>query len=289
LDAGIDAAEYDLEVRRGRWIEVCPGVVGLSGAPGNWYQRPMAATLASPHVDVARATALALHGLDGFPRTDDLELIAPRGTKPRMPPDASLTTTRRLGPLDRVIVNGIRTTNIATALVHVSYEGVTDELAKALDDALRKGSSPGWLTATARRWGGPGVKGGDVLLRMLDDRVHKRLPRSWFERLAQREFAQRGIVLEHEHPIYVGRRRVARLDLADVESQAGVECQSWEWHSTPAAQEHDLQRKRAIRQVGWEITEAWWTDKNRMDVVAADLALTIERQRVVLGLPPRSG
>jgi hypothetical protein len=286
LAAGVDGAEYDLEVRRGRWTEICPGVVVVAGAPPTWQQRPMAATLASPHVEIARATALALHGLDGFPRTDDLQLIAPRGTKPVMPTGAALTTTRRLGPLDRVTVDGIRTTNIATALVHISYDGPTDQLAQALDDALRKGASPGWLTATARRWGGPGVKNGDLLLRMLDDRVHKRLPRSWFERLAQRALAERGIVLEHEHRLKVGRRTLAKLDLADVESQAGVECQSWQWHSTHAAQEHDLQRKRAIRQLGWEINEVWWTDRDRMDVVAADVMLTIERQRIVLGLPP---
>ncbi len=55
--------------------------------------------------------------------------------------------------------------------------------------------------------------------------------------------------------------------LADVEHRIGIECQSWAWHSTPAAQRADARRKRAVRRIGWEIVDVWWSDLKRMDDV----------------------
>jgi hypothetical protein len=97
--------------------------------------------------------------------------------------------------------------------------------------------------------------------------------------------ASHGLELEHEVPVYDGRSVIARLDLADPESRAGLECQSWQWHSTPAAKQRDNDRKRRVRQLGWDLTECWWTDRDRMDAVAADLRFVIERQRKALDLP----
>jgi len=45
-----------------------------------------------------------------------------------------------------------------------------------------------------------------------------------------------------EHPVHQGGRLLAELDLAIPELKIGVECQSWEWHSTPAAQRRDAAR-----------------------------------------------
>jgi len=286
-DHGVDRTDYRLQLARREWTEVCPGVVKVTGAPETWHQQPIAASLGSPHVVIAAGTSLRLNRLDGYERHEPIDLLAPRGTRPRMPTCATLTTTRRLGPLDLVIVEGIRSTNIATSLVHALRSDPPTQVGRALDDALRRGSSPGWIAATIRRWTG-GVAEADQLQRMLDERAGKRLPRSWFERLAQAALAEHGIVLEHEHPIHDGRRVIARLDLADPTTRSGIECQSWRWHATPAAQAADLQRKRRVRQLGWDLSECWWTDLDRIDAVVADFLLVDERQRRSLGLPQRA-
>ncbi len=288
LERGVDDTDYLLQLRRGAWREVCRDVVQVAGAPPTWHQGPMAATLASPHVAISVGTALRLQQLDGYLDDEALVLIAPRGTKPRMPAGATLTTTRRLGALDIVTVEGIRATNIATSLVHAVRSGPNGAASRALDDALRRGASPGWFAATVERWRG-GVAGAQVLQHMLDERAGRRLPRSWFERMAKTALGEHGITLEHEYPIHDGRRIIARLDLADPVSQSGIECQSWRWHSTPAAQANDVQRKRRVRQLGWDFAECWWSDLDRMDAVAADFLLIDERQRRILDLPRRAG
>ena len=72
---------------------------------------------------------------------------------------------------------------------------------------------------------------------------------------------------------------VADLDLAIPELRIGVECQSWKWHATPDAQRRDAARKRALRRLGWDIIDLWWSDLDRIDDVHATLLVMIsERQ-----------
>jgi very-short-patch-repair endonuclease len=68
-----------------------------------------------------------------------------------------------------------------------------------------------------------------------------------------------------EHPVYAGDRLLAELDLAIPELRVGIECQSWRWHGTPEAQRRDAARKRALRRLGWEIADVWWSDLDRID------------------------
>ena len=56
----------------------------------------------------------------------------------------------------------------------------------------------------------------------------------------------------------------------------------------PPRQAADLQRKRRVRQLGWDLSECWWTDLDRIDAVVADFLLVDERQRRSLGLPQRA-
>ena len=99
------------------------------------------------------------------------------------------------------------------------------------------------------------------MLELLADRVDRRLPRSWFQRLAKDLFAAEAIHLVDEWPVYnTNGRRLAELDLANVDLQVGVECQSWEWHGSPSAKQRDLTRKRRLRVLGWEIVDVWWSD-----------------------------
>ena len=89
----------------------------------------------------------------------------------------------------------------------------------------------------------------------------KRLPRCWFQRLAHRALIEYGITMEDEWPVRdADGRLVAELDLAVVDSKVGVECQSIEYHATPADIRRDVQRRALLRRHGWDIVELWWTD-----------------------------
>ena len=107
---------------------------------------------------------------------------------------------------------------------------------------------------------------------LLGERVDKRLPRSWFQRIANRVLASAGIRLVDEYPVRDQRGvLLAELDLADPARKIGVECQSWEWHATPTAQHRDARRKGMLRQLGWEIVDVWWSDLRNPDRVIAEV------------------
>ena len=83
-----------------------------------------------------------------------------------------------------------------------------------------------------------------------------------------------------EFPVFdTDGHRLAVLDLADPDLMVAVECQSWEHHGSPRAQQRDLVRKRRLRQIGWDVVEVWYSDLDRVDEVAADVRISIERAR----------
>jgi very-short-patch-repair endonuclease len=165
----------------------------------------------------------------------------------------------------------------------VAADDGADAAGKALDSMLRRGDSAEWVRQTSARWRKRGVVGPAVVMRLLDERVDGRLPRSWFQRLAKRTLAARGIRLVDElvvrDPSGVA---LAELDLANPALKVGVECQSWRWHATPSARAADARRKRRLRHLGWEIVEVWWSDLDDMDDVEAELRLVIDRRRPLL-------
>ena len=116
------------------------------------------------------------------------------------------------------------------------------------------------------------VAGPPAMLMLLGERVDARLPRSWFQRVAGRVLASVGIRLVDEYAVRDQRGiLLAELDLADPVRRVGVECQSWEWHATPAAQHRDARRRGTLRQLGWEIVDVWWSDLRHPDRVIAEL------------------
>lgn len=290
--AASDAQLHELDVpyveigdrlRRGDWQRPCPGVLVNAGAPPTWHQSVTVATLVPGRPSLTYGASLRLHRLDGYQEHEPIDVVLTRGRHPELPAGVTGHTSRRLSPGDVTVVAGVRTMTLATSLVLAAGVEPRQRIEQALDSALRKGASPAWLRQASQRWAGRGVAGSGVLAELLADRIDRRLPRSWFERLAQRALQDLGITLEHEVPVHSGRRLLASLDLADARWKVGVECQSWEWHSSPAAQRRDLERKRLLRRLGWDIVELWWSDLHRMDSVVADIDVAVRRQRVLVG------
>ena len=278
--AGVSLRQQKALLASGVWTRHCPGVVGPSGAPETWERRVKAATLAVPGAVACGRTAACIHRLDGFRRFPQIKIAVPPSSRKIEIPGVKYTRINQLTATDTETVNGIPVTTVALTLIHLAAGG--HNAAKAMDDALRCGNKPDVMREVFQRWRGRGVKGPSAVLELLADRVDRRLPRSWFQRLAKDLFAAEAIHLVDEWPVFdTTGRRLAELDLANVDLQVGVECQSWEWHGSPSAKRRDLTRKRRLRVLGWEIVDVWWSDLNRMAEVVADvqLAISIARAR----------
>jgi very-short-patch-repair endonuclease len=249
-----------------------PGVLALAGTPSTFHGRAMAAILTPGVTAVSHGAAARLHHLDGFERYEDVDVLCDRPAHPYAKIGITVHYTR--GPLiaHMVAVDGIRVMSIASTLAVLAPEVGIGPTARALDSALRMGVSADELRAVAEAWRQRGRSGPPALLMLLGERVDKRLPRSWFQRIAGRILATAGIRLVDEYPV---RTRdgilLAELDLADPLRKVGVECQSWEWHATPTAQHRDARRKGMLRQLGWEIVDVWWSDLQQPERVIGEL------------------
>ncbi|MEY2401661.1 MAG: hypothetical protein QOJ08_1772 [Ilumatobacteraceae bacterium] len=261
----------------GIWRRDNERVVTSRSAPVTWHQRVMVATLATRGV-ASHATAARLHGLDGFNRNDEIHITLRYDQRRYAHAGARVHVSRVFDKSDQLAVGGIPTVIVPVCLIQIAEES-DDGLIKALEGAMRDGISPTWIRHVAARYHRPGRSGPKRLVRALDERVDGTLPRSWFQRLASRLLADAGIETVDEYPIHEGNRLLAELDLAIPHLRIGIECQSWRWHATPEAQRRDAARKRNLRRLGWDITDLWWSDLDRIDdVLATVLVVIAERE-----------
>ena len=270
-------------IRNNLWRRYSAGVILLVGSPETWHQQVMAATLATSGALLSGPAAARLHRLDGFATTTTLQIVIPVDGHDRSPAGVAIRWSRRLTNADRYVVGGIPVTTLAVTLIHLHADGLAAE--KALDSVLRQRKPLQWLKQTFERWQIGDTKGSAThLLRLLDDRIGQRLPRSWFQRLSHRIFDTESIHFVDEWPVHDGAGKlIAELDLADIDLEVGVECQSIEFHTSPADVARDVQRRRALRRLGWDIVEMWWSDLERMDEALADVRLALSRARKLQG------
>lgn len=264
----------------GEWIRPAPGVIGLPG-PITWERRVRIALLAAgPRALAAHGTAARLHRFDGYDRHEGVSVCSIGGAHIHAPEGTRVSRTRTVTSRHRLeLPNGLAVVCIPVALVQVAADDGADAAARALDGVLRSGANPRWITTVVGELARPGLSGPATVVRLLSERVDRRLPRSWFQRLAKRALSTDEWVFVDEWPVHDGTRLLAELDLAIPALKVGVECQSWAWHATPAAKDRDNRRRRRLRELGWEIVDVWWTDLDRIDEVARDLDLVVERRR----------
>ncbi len=262
------------------WGRIGRGVIAVGSAPPSWRRSVRAAVLAAgPHSFVSHATAARLHGFDGYERANRIIISSVEGHHVRSIEGVEVHRSTVLDNEHRRLVAGISCAIEPVALIQIAATDGRDSAAQALDSYLRDGRSAEWLRFVASPLVRPNFGGPRIVLELLRERVEARLPRSWFQRLAGRALAARGLDMVDEYPVRdVDGTLLAELDLALPSLRIGVECQSWRWHASPRAKADDNQRKRRLRGLGWEILELWWTDLDLMDDVAADLDIAIARR-----------
>lgn len=273
-------------VRSGEWRRLGPGVVAVPGEE-TWEQRVRAAQLsAGPDAAISHGTAGRLHGLDGFDRYEPIHLTTCDAVHRTSLAGVHLhrSTLLAIEACDRV--RDLTVVSRPVALLQIAGSHGRSAAGRALDGMLRDGDSPIWIEQVVSAWRRRGVKGPAVVLDLLAERVDRRLPASWFQRLAARVLRARGIETVDEYTVHdVDGRVLARLDLALPELRIGVECQSWQWHGTPTAQAEDARRRRRLRVLGWEIVDVWWSDLGRADEVAEEVVYLITRRTADRPLP----
>jgi REase_MTES_1575 len=250
----------------------CPGILTAGGAPLTFHRRAMAAALGRGVVAISHGAAARLHGLDGFDRHDTVDVLGAKGANPHQRLGVRVHRTRGdIGP-HVTGIEGIPALTVAATLTLLAPAVGIGPTARALDGALRDGTTAEELKDVAEAWRRRGRTGPPALLMLLGERVDRTLPRSWFQRLAAGVLARVGIRLVDEYPVRDDRGvLLAELDLADPARLVGVECQSWRWHATPTAQQHDARRRGMLRRLGWEIVDVWWSDLRQPDRVIAEL------------------
>lgn len=262
------------------WGRIGRGVITVGSAPPSWRRSVRAAVLAAgPHSFVSHATAARLHGFDGYQRANRIIISGVEGHHVRSIEGVEVHRSTVLDNEHRRLVAGISCAIEPVALIQIAAADGRDSAAQALDSYLRDGKSAEWVRFVASPLVRPKFGGPRIVLELLRERMEARLPRSWFQRLAGRALATRGLDMVDEYPVRdVDGTLLAELDLALPSLRIGVECQSWRWHASPRAKADDNQRKRRLRALGWEILELWWTDLDLMDDVAADLDIAIARR-----------
>ncbi|MCU1366882.1 MAG: hypothetical protein JWN39_2521 [Ilumatobacteraceae bacterium] len=273
-------------VERGLLVRFAPSVVGDAGTETTWHRRAMAATLApGAHAVLAGATAARLHRLDGFDDVERIIVVVDHGGRKRVGPGVTVVQARYLTAADRTVGDGIPTLTVAATLVSLARVRHAAR-SQALDAALRDGAKPIELRAEFARHRRHGARGPTEMISMLDQRVNARLPRSWFQRVAGELLLRYGIETVDEWVVADEHGNVlAELDLARVDLQVALECQSWEWHGTPSARRKDATRKRRLRRLGWEIIELWWSDLDHLEEVVTDFLDAVDRARRIRATP----
>lgn len=260
------------------WERSDKRVVTSRSTPDTWQQRVMVATLATRGV-ASHAAAARLHGFDGFNRSDEIHVVLRYQQRRQSHQGARIHISRVFNSADQLPITGIPTVIVPVCLIQIG-EHSDAAMIKALEGTMRDGINSTWIRQVAARYDRPTSSATRRLIRALDERVDKTLPRSWFQRLASRVLADVGIATVDEYAIHDGRNLLAELDLAIPELQIGIECQSWRWHSTPEAQRRDAARKRSLRRLGWEILDLWWSDLDRMDDILSTLLVAIADRQI---------
>ena len=221
--------------------EPTPGVLVMVGSPGTWRQRLYVATLASKGAGVAAArSAAALHGIDGY--------------------------------TDIVVVDGIRTTNVARTLCDLGSGEPAARHRVAFEWAWRNGFSLTWMTQVAHELECARRPGPARLLALIEEaRCHRRPTESALEaRLSELLSAIPGVVRQFEVRRADGSF-VARVDFAVPHAEVAVEGHSRRHHFGVDPETADADREDDLQAEGWIVRYVTDAQRRRPDALLSSL------------------
>jgi very-short-patch-repair endonuclease len=258
-DLGVSASTLSGWCAQGRLLQPAPEAYVIAGSSSTWAQRVTVAATSTCGW-ASHRTAAAVWHLNGFePR--QVEVLVPHG-RWRTRADWIVHESRRLRGVDLDQADGIPCTSIARTVLDLPAVVAPFKVGQALDDACR--TWPGMLDIITHRFvelGCRGRKGTGLLRAMLEERHGKgRFNQNDFEKMTTR--LARSVGLPEPVPQYHVRdgNFSVYLDLAWPSILWAIECDSLAWHTGKRAHEWDRQRRRVLKQLGWDIVEVTYDD-----------------------------
>lgn len=263
----------------GVWVRVFPRIYALAGSPRTWRQMLMAATLwGEADSYVCHRSAAALWVLPGFP-SGPVELITART---RAPHPIRLHRPATLGLGETAVVDGIPVTSAARTLVDLSRSTPRPLFEAAFHHCLRtRLTTIGAMRHLSERHQGHGAFGAPALRATVA--LYEgggATPESPLESRLLQLLLDAGLPSPaRQHPVKL-RGGTRRLDFAWPDARVGLEADSYQWHSSPAAWRADRRRLAELREAGWVIVSATAEDVREPDRVIRSLtrALTDARR-----------
>jgi hypothetical protein len=251
IEAGFTRPVVRRRLASRAWEEIIERVYRVSASkPIDWWQRQMAAVLASGGVSGALAAA-ALHGISKPPAMPEVLLRR----KPRRELGAFVHTSAAIDAVDLVVVEGIPSTSVARTLIDLGGRLPAHQIEDMLDTALvRRLVTIHRLRDRAEALWAPRRNGCAVVLALLDSRrpTDANAANIW-EAKVLRIVRDLGLPEPRlNHRVCVGER-VRYLDLAWPELKVAVEFDGFVPHSTRRVFDDDRARQNALVADRWTV------------------------------------
>jgi hypothetical protein len=209
LAAGLSRSGLQRRVAAGVFVAVGTTTYRFAGAELDWRGQLLSGLfdLGMTAVVTGRSAA-ALHGLDGFVERP-VEFLVPRSRRSRTT-TGRVSSTLEIGPLDRVVVDGLRATSATRTIVELAARVGERELGNAIDSACRLGlTSPVFLRRRLHELGRQGRAGVVIFDRLMESAGVQ----SWLEREFEHLVRSAGLPMPRRQRVYRrDDRHIARVD-----------------------------------------------------------------------------
>ncbi len=247
----LDPDAIDYRAREGSLVAVQRGVYRLRGAPDSFEARALAACLyAGEAAAISHFAAAYLHGIEGFPKPENVEVLLPRQVKAK---PSGVLVHRTPEPFQSVKLQGIKTTSLPRTLIDLADQLSFDEVEKALNAAWRKNRAiiP-WLKqemAKLKRKEWSGLDKVSQLVRRMDGRgLDSDLELEVLKEIERRALPKptKGLVILDDQGRYV-----IRGDLGWEKWKTVLHCDSVAWHGTEQAMMRDAFQRSELSLLKW--------------------------------------
>jgi very-short-patch-repair endonuclease len=258
----------------GWMFRLAPRVYALRGSPDTHRRRLRCGLLCLGERSwVSFEAAAALHGLDRS-RAHAVEFTIERPRRPAVLPFA-VHTTKRLDPIDHVVVDGFRVTSATRTVFDLALARAhPHRIEAAIDSAVRlQLSSPEVLSRRLEGLRGSGRWGCRLVEDMIvDSGGHTHLERRFLELVRES-----GLPTPRKQVVFrADSRHVARVDFFFEAFDVVVEVSGQQGHASPAERARDAQRRNELQDLGVRVFEYTFDDvTKRSDMVRRTLRVRL--------------
>ena len=215
---------------------------------------------------VSHRSAAALAELPGVDPIVELTVPA---TRRRVAPGTIHRSA--LADVDRIWMGPLPVTTMARTLIDLAAVAPRATVARAVDEALRRGEVS--LSRLAWRLDELGRRPGSAVMRdVIDERRTEPVTASELEARLYRLLRVAGVPLPvAQYPVKARGRLIGVVDFAWPNALLAVEADGFRWHSGRVRWEHDRARRNELTRAGWRVLHVTWTSLTHDGPAVVDL------------------